>query len=146
MGYSDGNFKGEEKVSRYEAFNLLNIIVGDAVSSRIKITTINVDEIPALQPAIEKNAEEKSDNKSDTEADTKVEVKQEKAQVQESPKQETEITKVEESKTQPVAKAETKASIQAEKLEQQLRQKYSGMSFQERMELRKAQFRRILNG
>ena len=146
MGYSDGNFKGEEKVSRYEAFNLLNIIVGDAVSSRIKITTINVDEIPALQPAVEKNAEEKSDNKSDIEADTKVEVKQEKAQVQESPKQETEITKVEESKTQPVAKAETKASIQAEKLEQQLRQKYSGMSFQERMELRKAQFRRILNG
>lgn len=37
MGYADNTFKGEEKVSRYEVMGLLNTIVGDNVSTRLKI-------------------------------------------------------------------------------------------------------------
>lgn len=116
MGYPDGSFKGTEKVSRYEAFNLLNIIVGDNVGTRIKITTVDNSKIPALQPAVEKDATPKT-------------VKQEP--------QKTEAAKP--------ATAQSEATTKASKLEQQLSEKYEGLSFRERIEMRKAQFQKILN-
>lgn len=118
MGYPDGSFKGNEKVSRYEAFNLLNIIVGDNVGTRIKITTFENSQIPALQPAENKDASEVKTQKS---AETK---------------------KVESGKD---TTAQAAATTKASKLEQQLSDKYDGLSFKERIEMRKAQFQRILN-
>lgn len=37
MGYADSNFKGAEKVSRFEAFSLLETIVGENVPTKLKV-------------------------------------------------------------------------------------------------------------
>ena len=117
MGYSDSSFKGKEKVSRYETFSLLGIIVGDNVGTKIKVET--TEETP---------------------------------KVAEKPVQTTKVEKVEKVE-QPKAKAKAKVEVKesqkestkATKLEQQLRDKYDGLTFQQRIELRKSQFRKILN-
>ena len=116
MGYSDGSFKGQEKVSRYEAFSLLGIIVGDNVGSKIKIETIEEPSKPVNQPA-------KVTNTTKPVQQQKVEQKEEK----------------------PVVKPTVKNNSQASKLEQQLKDKYDGLTFQQRIEMRKNQFRKILN-
>lgn len=113
MGYPDGSFKGTEKVSRYEAFNFLNIIVGDNVGTRIKITTVDESQMPAFQPAVENKTAQNA--------------------------------KVNKAKANNTAKAQAEATTKASKLEQQLSDKYDGLSFRERIEMRKAQFQKILN-
>ncbi len=116
MGYSDGNFKGKEKVSRYEAFSLLGIIVGDNVGSKIKVETV---EQPVKQTVeTTEKVPEKVEQQKVPEKQVK-QVKQEKPLVQDGSK--------------------------ASKLEQQLRNKYEGLTFQQRIEMRKNQFRKILN-
>ena len=113
MGYSDGSFKGNEKVSRYEAFSLLGIIVGDNVGSKIKVETIEEPSKPVNQPAKVTNT-------------TKPAQQQNVAQKQEKP----------------VVKTTVKNDSQASKLEQQLKDKYDGLTFQQRIEMRKNQFLR----
>lgn len=131
MGYSDGTFKGSEKVSRYEAFNLLSVIIGNNVGSKIKITTIDADKVPALQPAEDRAEEKQIDNKKDI--SEKPQVKQPKT------------NKTEERKSELAPKSTNKDYDLATILERQMNKKYSGLTFLERMELRKAQFRKILN-
>ena len=119
MGYADGSFKGNEKVSRYEAFSLLGIIVGDNVGSKIKVQTVEEVAQPTVQPV-------------KTTTQPKVETTNTQ-QPKVTPKAQT---------TKPsYYKDDTKAS----KLEQQLRDKYDGLTFQQRIEMRKSQFRKILN-
>ena len=121
MGYSDGSFKGNEKVSRYETFSLLGILVGDNVGTKIKVEKV-VNTPVAETPA--KTTQEKPV------------VKEQKVQV--------------EKKTAPKAEQKTitydvKDSTKASKLEQQLRAKYDGLTFQQRIEMRKKQFHKILS-
>ena len=119
MGYSDGSFKGKEKVSRYEAFSLLGIIVGDNVGSKIKVETVEEPSEPVVtKPVV-------------TTKPTTKPVEQAKPQK--------EVKKPE------YSKATVKDSSNASKLEQQLRDKYDGLTFQQRIEMRKSQFRKILN-
>ena len=122
MGYSDGSFKGKEKVSRYEAFSLLGIIVGDNVSSKIKVEKVEEPVKPVKQTVVTTN---------------KVPEKVEQQKVPE--KQEKPVRQVKQEK--PLVQDGSKAS----KLEQQLRDKYEGLTFQQRIEMRKNQFRKILN-
>ncbi len=122
MGYSDGSFKGNEKVSRYEAFSLLGIIVGDNVGSKIKVQTIEKPVQPTVQPVKTTPTTTHTTVEQNTTQQPKV-----------APKAQT---------TKPsYYKDDTKAS----KLEQQLRDKYDGLTFQQRIEMRKSQFRKILN-
>lgn len=121
MGYSDGSFKGNEKVSRYETFSLLGILVGDNVGSKIKV------EKAVKTPVSETSAET---------TEVKAEVKEQKPQI--------------ENKTAPKAEQKTikydiKDSKKANKMEQQLRDKYDGLTFQQRIEMRKKQFHKILS-
>ncbi len=120
MGYSDSSFKGKEKVSRYETFSLLGIIVGDNVGTKIKV------ESPVETPKVAEKPVQ--DNKT-------VKVKEQKAE----PKVEAKV------ETKDAAKEAKKESTKASKLEQQLKDKYDGLTFQQRIELRKSQFRKILN-
>ena len=115
MGYSDSSFKGNEKVSRYETFSLLGILVGDNVGSKIKVEKVVNTPVPE---APVKTTEEK------------VVVKEKKT----APKTE-----------QKTIKYDIKDSTKASKLEQQLRDKYDGLTFQQRIEIRKKQFHKILN-
>ena len=115
LGYPDGSFKGDERISRYEALNLLGIIVGENVSPKIKIQTIEEVDEPAekdkeeivVTPMIKKqlNVTDKINAKKNLYKDSKL----------------------------------------ASKLEQQLSKEYEGLSFLERIEMRKNQFRKILN-
>ena len=114
MGYSDGSFKGNEKVSRYETFSLLGILVGDNVGTKIKVdTVVNTTETSA-EPVKEEVV---------TEPVSKVEQKSEPKSI----------------------KYDLKDSSKASKLEQQLRDKYDGLTFQQRIEKRKKQFHKILS-
>ncbi len=115
MGYSDGSFKGNEKVSRYETFSLLGILVGDNVGSKIKVEKVVNTPVPE---ATAKTTEEK------------VVVKEKKP-----------ASKSE----QKTIKYDIKDSTKASKLEQQLRDKYDGLTFQQRIEIRKKQFHKILS-
>ena len=121
MGYSDGSFKGNEKVSRYETFSLLGILVGDNVGSKIKVEKVV------------KTPVQETTNKTTKE---KVVVKEQKPQI--------------ENKTAPKAEQKTikydiNDSTKASKMEQQLRDKYDGLTFQQRIEMRKKQFHKILS-
>ena len=116
MGYSDGSFKGNEKVSRYETFSLLGILVGDNVGSKIKVEKVVNTPVP--------------ETTEQTPVEEKVVVKEQKA----APKAE-----------QKTIKYDIKDSTKASKLEQQLRDKYDGLTFQQRIEIRKKQFHKILS-
>ena len=67
MGYSDSSFKGKEKVSRYETFSLLGIIVGDNVGTKIKVEspveTPKVAEKPVQDNKTVKVKEQKAEPK-----------------------------------------------------------------------------------
>ena len=115
MGYSDGSFKGNEKISRYEAFSLLGIIVGDNVGTKIKVQTVEKPVQPAVQPT--------------------------QTKVEDTSMQQPKVTP----KTQTTKPNYYKDDSKATKLEQQLRDKYDGLTFQQRIEMRKSQFRKILN-
>ncbi len=118
MGYSDGNFKGKEKVSRYETFSLFGIIVGDNVGTKIKVE--KVENTPVTQTeTVKEEVVKEQEPKTEAKAETKVEQKT--------------IT------------YDTKDSTKASKLEQQLRDKYDGLTFQQRIEMRKKQFHKILS-
>ena len=118
MGYSDGKCKGKERVSRYEAFSLLGIIVGDNVGTKIKVE--KVENAPASTTTSKPVVKENNVAKPQT---TKTPSK-------------TNVTST---------KQQTTESTKASKLEQQLKDKYDGLTFQQRIELRKSQFHKILN-
>ena len=116
MGYSDGSFKGNEKVSRYETFSLLGILVGDNVGTKIKVEKVVNAPVP--------------ETTEQTPVEEKVVVKEQKT----APKAE-----------QKTITYDVKDSTKASKLEQQLRTKYDGLTFQQRIEMRKKQFHKILS-
>lgn len=111
MGYADGSFKGHEKVSRYEALNLLGIIVGNNVDTKIKVETV----------------EERPTETAPTYHEPEVNTSHEDI-----------LKKLEN-------KPDYRDSTQATRLEQQLKNKYNGLSFQERIEMRKKELQKILN-
>ncbi len=116
MGYSDSSLRGEERVSRFEALNLLGIIVGDNVGSKIKIQTI---EEPVVQNEIV---------------------------IQNEKPVETQKVKKQQSAKKVINKnINYKDPAVASVIEKQINKEYEGLSFLERIELRKNQFKKILN-